>query len=173
LKFTSIDLELAMIAITAIYRWRTGRPIFYHKARSRELGLAFLAGFAVFSLAAFFVDFTIPEAEQREILEARLFTLTIVRLMIFVPLYEEYVMREILQANLVPRLGLVPTLVVVALIFGALHWPLGPSSFLFATLFGLLAGLLFQKYGFLAAVAAHSGANLSGTLVPYLVLLLH
>ncbi|ADD29719.1 CPBP family intramembrane glutamic endopeptidase [Meiothermus ruber] len=169
---TSNDLFLAVIVITVVQRLLNRRSLFFHQARPRELALAFLLGLAYTIPHLLTIDFTIPEAEHRRMLEARLEPWPLLRLMIYVPLFEEYFNREIMLKNLTNRMGFPVALAISSLFFGLMHVLKGWPGFLFALLFGVLAGLLYRKYGYFAAAAAHSGANLGGTLFPYLVVLL-
>lgn len=68
---------------------------------------------------------------------------------------EEMAFRWVLQGGLGPVIGDVQALVVVSLVFGAVHW-LNATYFVLATFMGLFLGWLYLEVGLLAAIVCHA-----------------
>ncbi|WP_437882921.1 CPBP family intramembrane glutamic endopeptidase [Pseudomonas sp. LRF_L74] len=82
-------------------------------------------------------------------------------------LAEELLFRGLLQRVLVKRLGAAFGLVLVALLFGAVHLPFSPAFALLASLAGLAYGLVFHFSGerLWTAVALHGAVNTTHVLL--------
>lgn len=172
MSVNSDHLIIAIIAFTLLRRRLSKRELVRNAATLgvllRVFGLGFLSIF--FSLPLAF-DFSYPRQEHLQIFEQELRSFgSLITRVTFVPLMEEALFREIILRNLLQWTGLWPALLVSSFLFGILH-VYSIERILFAFLFGLLVGYIYYRYGFWAAVATHSGANLGGTLIPYVILL--
>lgn len=169
MSINSDHLTIAIIVFTLFQRRLYKRELIRNAATLgvllRVFGLGILSIFLALPIA---LDWSYPRNEHLQIFEQELQSL--ITRVTYVPFIEEALFREIILRNLLQWMGLWPALLVSSFLFGVIH-VYSIERILFAFLFGLLFGYIYYRYGFWAAVAAHSGANLGGTLIPYLMLL--
>lgn len=84
--------------------------------------------------------------------------LEIVATCILTPVLEEVLYRGVAYLRLRSWLGVLPSVIGSAVLFGAMH--LNMVQFLYAALIGILLAWLMEHFSLAAAIAAHIGANL-------------
>ncbi|MDW8482300.1 MAG: CPBP family intramembrane glutamic endopeptidase [Meiothermus sp.] len=170
ISISSDHLILAIILFTAARRWANGDPLAKRTPKPIFVPFGFAAGFCATLVAIpFTVNWSYPLHEHLQIFESEIKPASLLTKVVYVPLLEEAFFREIILRNLAARIAFWPALLSVSLLFGLLHF-YSIERILFASALGLLMGYVYLRYGFWAAVATHSGVNLSGTLIPYLIL---
>ena len=88
--------------------------------------------------------------------------LEIVAVCVLTPALEELLYRGVVYRRLRGWLGVWPSVLFSALLFGLMHANI--VQFVYAGLIGILLAWLMEKYGLWAAVSAHIGANLISVL---------
>lgn len=88
--------------------------------------------------------------------------LELLAICVLTPALEELLYRGIAYQRLREWLGVLPSILWSAFLFGLMHANL--VQFVYAGLIGILLAWLMEKYGLAAAVSAHIGANLISVL---------
>lgn len=126
------------------------------------LGIGFISQFALIPLyvpLVWLFDIEVDESARRvadrfDGYEQILLALLVV---VIAPVVEEMFFRGLVQNQLQKLVSPVIALVVASAIFAGLHFDL--VTFVGLFFFGLIAGLLFQRRGLVAAIAAHAAFN--------------
>ncbi len=81
---------------------------------------------------------------------------------ILTPILEELLYRGVVYGRIKEWLGVTPAILLSALLFGLMHFNL--VQFVYAGVLGVLLACIMERYSLLAAILAHSAANLMAVL---------
>jgi membrane protease YdiL (CAAX protease family) len=167
----AVDYALRLLGLTVLFVVTPAREIAFKRepllARP-EVALAWIAGLVLLHLVVFrelsiWLDAGLDDTklDHRPMPHGALFWLDVTLRLVLVAIHEEILFRRVARAVLNPLVGNGWWMIAISSIaFGLIHWPHGIGDVAAATLFGVVAMLMYKRLGSLVPVMiAHYVVN--------------